>query len=108
MAEVFSRAKVVAAPSRRDAFGLVAVEALACGTPIVVSDVGGLASIPASSRGSVVPPDDPAALAIALEECLTRADEAASPPAVERAAESSLDRVTAEALADLSQAIGIH
>jgi glycosyltransferase involved in cell wall biosynthesis len=55
-------------PSRRDAFPLVPVEVLACGTPIVAYDVGGFPLIVADGVGALVPPDDPAALATKVEE----------------------------------------
>ena len=42
MARVFRAADVVAVPSHNESFGLVAVEAQACGTPVVASRVGGL------------------------------------------------------------------
>jgi glycosyltransferase involved in cell wall biosynthesis len=61
-----NRAWVVAVPSRRDALGQVAIEAMASHTPIVVSDVGGLASVPDERSGSVVEPGEPEALAEAL------------------------------------------
>lgn len=49
-------------PSRTEAHGMVAVEALACGVPVVASDVGGLRGIVDPDRtGLRVPPDDPAA-----------------------------------------------
>jgi len=54
-------------PSRRDAFPLVPMEVLACGTPIVASDVGGFPQIVADGVGALVPPDDPAALAATVE-----------------------------------------
>ena len=99
IANLFRKAAVVAVPSRRDAFGLVALEALACGTPVVVSDVGGLGAIPTPTCGSVVPPDDPAELAERLTCRLRHAgDRDVTGAAVERASEFSTDTLAADAL----------
>jgi D-inositol-3-phosphate glycosyltransferase len=42
LAEVYRAADVVAVPSHNESFGLVALEAQACGTPVVAAAVGGL------------------------------------------------------------------
>ncbi|MFT4202034.1 D-inositol-3-phosphate glycosyltransferase, partial [Gordonia sp. (in: high G+C Gram-positive bacteria)] len=42
LAQVYRAADVVAVPSYSESFGLVAVEAQACGTPVLAADVGGL------------------------------------------------------------------
>ena len=58
---------VVVVPSRREPLGLAAVEALACGVPVVASSVGGLREVVRDGEnGLLVLPDDPAALAAAL------------------------------------------
>jgi D-inositol-3-phosphate glycosyltransferase len=55
-------------PSRAESFGLVALEAAACGAPVVASDVGGLRTIVAHERtGLLVEPRDPAAFATAID-----------------------------------------
>lgn len=56
-------------PSREEAFGLVALEALDQGQTVIASKVGGLAEILSDVPGvRLVPPDNPTALACALVE----------------------------------------
>ena len=60
-------------PSRIEALGMVVVEALACGTPVVATRCGGPEEIITTDRvGVLVPPDDPAALAGGIEQALDR------------------------------------
>jgi len=70
---VFYRAvDVVAVPSRYESFGLVAIEAMASGTPVVASNVGGLRFTVEDGRsGYLVPHSDPEALANGLQRILT-------------------------------------
>ncbi len=68
----YSAADVCTVPSRYESFGLVAVEAMACGTPIVASRVGGLQfTVRDEQSGLLVPHSDPLALAAGLERVLT-------------------------------------
>jgi glycosyltransferase involved in cell wall biosynthesis len=53
-------------------FGLVFVEALAAGLPVVSTDIGAAAEILAGGAGILVPPDDPDRLAAALRELIAR------------------------------------
>jgi D-inositol-3-phosphate glycosyltransferase len=67
----YSAAKVVVMPSHYESFGMVALEAMACGTPVVASDVGGLAYLVKDGEtGFTVPVGDASALAERLERLL--------------------------------------
>ncbi len=60
----YSAADAVVVPSHYESFGMVALEAMACGAPVVVSQVGGLAFLVKDGEtGFTVPVDDPKALA---------------------------------------------
>jgi D-inositol-3-phosphate glycosyltransferase len=60
----YSAAEMVVMPSHYESFGMVALEAMACGTPVIASDVGGLSfSIEDGFNGYLVPGRDPQALA---------------------------------------------
>ena len=60
----YSAADVVVMPSHYESFGLVALEAMACGTPVVASDVGGLSyTVEDGVTGFLVPQRNPLALA---------------------------------------------
>lgn len=62
---------LLAVPSRAEPFGLVTVEALARGVPVVVTRSGGSREIVRDEReGLLVPPDDPEALAEAIHRLL--------------------------------------
>jgi glycosyltransferase involved in cell wall biosynthesis len=63
-------ADMVVVPSRYEGFGLVALEALACARPLVLTSVGGLPEVVPESCGAFVPPADPAALAAAIRSLL--------------------------------------
>ena len=63
----YSAAEVVIVPSHYESFGMVALEAMACGTPVVASQVGGLAFLVLNGEtGFQVPDGDPDALCDAL------------------------------------------
>ena len=60
-------ADVVAIPSQSEPFGIVAIEAMAAGCPVVASNVGGLADTVVDKRtGRLVPPGNAPAMAEAL------------------------------------------
>jgi len=68
----YSAAEMVAMPSDYESFGMVALEAMACGTPVIASDVGGLAFLVQHGRtGHRVPARDPAALTSKITRLLT-------------------------------------
>ena len=59
----YSAADVLVMPSHYESFGMVALEAMACGTPVIASQVGGLAFlIKDGETGYHVPDQDPKAL----------------------------------------------
>jgi len=68
----YSAADVVVMPSDYESFGMVALEAMACGAPVIASDVGGLSFLVQHGRtGYRVPARDPAALADKITRLLT-------------------------------------
>jgi glycosyltransferase involved in cell wall biosynthesis len=76
--EVYRAADVLAFPSTSaaEAFGLVAVEAQACGIPVVASDLPGVRTVVASGEtGVLVPPKDVDALRRALSELLSHPEQ---------------------------------
>jgi len=66
---VVAGAAAVIVPSWYEGFGLPALEALACGTPVVASDLPALREV-LGDQAELVPPGDPAALAGALARVL--------------------------------------
>jgi glycosyltransferase involved in cell wall biosynthesis len=81
--DLFADADLVVVPSTEpEPYGLVAVEALASGTPLLASDAGGLREIVASahpSAGTLVRPGDVDALASALVARIERAGPTSTP-----------------------------
>jgi len=71
MARFYQASDVLVVPSRSETFGLVAVEAQACGLPVVAAAVGGLPdAIADGSTGLLVDGHDPASYAAAIEKIL--------------------------------------
>ena len=69
--QLLSHATVFACPSLYEPLGIVNLEAMACGTAVVASDVGGIPEVVTDGEtGLLVPPDDPGALASALNSLL--------------------------------------
>jgi D-inositol-3-phosphate glycosyltransferase len=67
----YSAAEAVIVPSHYESFGMVALEAMACGTPVVASEIGGLAFLVQDGvTGYTFPVDDAQALADRLQTLL--------------------------------------
>ncbi len=67
----YTAADLCVVPSHYEPFGLVAIEAMACGTPVVASNVGGLKfTVIPEETGLLVPPQDHAAFAQAIDRIL--------------------------------------
>jgi starch synthase len=109
--QILSNATVFACPSLYEPLGIVNLEAMACGTAVVASAVGGIPEVvEEGSTGLLVPADDPAALAAALNELIANPARAAEFGARGRdraVAEFSWDAIaaqTAQLYASLVQA----
>jgi len=88
IATYFAAADVVLAPYRIEAQSGVALTAFHFARPVIATSVGGLPEIIDGRNGILVPPEDPAALARAVDEFFTRRDRAD----MERAAAESARR----------------
>lgn len=88
VATYFAAADVVIAPYRSEAQSGVAMTAFHFGRPVIATSVGGLPDIIDGRNGMLVPPEDPAALAAAVEEFFTTRDRAS----MESAAAASAQR----------------
>jgi D-inositol-3-phosphate glycosyltransferase len=68
----YSAADVCVVPSHYEPFGLVAIEAMACGTPVIASNVGGLRfTVVPEETGLLVEPQDVTGFAQAIQRTLT-------------------------------------
>jgi glycosyltransferase involved in cell wall biosynthesis len=64
--EYYKSVSICLMPSRRETFGLVAMEAMASGTPVLVTDIPGPRTFVEESFGRMVPPENAKALSEAL------------------------------------------
>lgn len=72
---LYRRAELVVVPSRYEGFGLPAVEAMACGTPVVATRAGALTEVMERTGGGLLAPrDDPDALAAAIATLMADPD----------------------------------
>lgn len=75
LVQLYQRATLVAVPSRYEGFGLPAVEAMACGTPVVAARSGALPEVvEVGGGGLLVERDDPQSLADGIRSLLDRPD----------------------------------
>lgn len=91
LSRLLAAADLVVVPSLYEPFGMVALEAQLAGTPVAVSNTGGLAELVESGRtGLLFAPQDPAAIAAAIREV------AADPAAARRWAAAAQLRARTE------------
>ena len=69
-APVIAGAAVLAVPSRDESFSQTAVLGMGLGVPVIGTDVDGFPETLGDGRGTIVPPDDPPALAAAVQAVL--------------------------------------
>jgi D-inositol-3-phosphate glycosyltransferase len=68
----YSAAEALVMPSLYESFGMVALEAMACGTPVIASEVGGLGYLVQNDvTGYTIPDSNPEALCVKLSALLS-------------------------------------
>lgn len=85
LAAAWQRAALFALPTRYEGYGMVFAEALLHGLPVVAGAVGPVPELVGPNAGLLVPPDDPAALTLALARLLDDGELRASMAAAARA-----------------------
>jgi glycosyltransferase involved in cell wall biosynthesis len=76
-ASLFAGCAIFVLPSRHEPMGIVNLEAMAAGRPVIASSVGGVPELVIDGvTGVLVPPDDPAALAAALGDLASQPERA--------------------------------
>ncbi len=93
----YSAAEVLVMPSHYESFGMVALEAMACGTPVIASEVGGLAYLVRDGEtGFTIPAEEPDTLCEKLTWLLNDAELHAkmSGRAVEYAQDYAWEKIT--------------
>jgi D-inositol-3-phosphate glycosyltransferase len=111
LADWYAAASVVCVPSYNESFGLVAIEAQACGTPVVAARVGGLSTAVSDGvSGILVDGHDPVDYAAALHPLLTDPElrEAMSQKAVRHAESFGWDVTADRTLKVYDEAIAWH
>jgi D-inositol-3-phosphate glycosyltransferase len=104
--DVYRAADLVAVPSYSESFGLVAIEAQTCGTPVVAAAVGGLpVAVRDGVTGTLVDGHDVDDWAAAIDALLKRGPETMSRAAVEHAATFSWAHTVDALLASYGRAI---
>lgn len=68
--QLYNVADVSTAPSRNEPFGLVVIEANACGAPVIGTNDGGIAGILQKETGILINPEDPKSLAKEIKNVL--------------------------------------
>ena len=102
---LYASAAVTCLPSLHEAFGMVLIESLASGTPVVGADHGAIPEIVTEEVGSLFTPDDPEACAKAIVDVIDRgANEALDHACRARAAQFDWD-VIGPRLLDLYERI---
>jgi glycosyltransferase involved in cell wall biosynthesis len=104
---LYSAASVLTTPSFYEGFGLPALEAMSCGTPVVVADRASLPEV-VGDAGVLVDPEDPETIAEGVKRVLT--DEGLrgglEARGLERASHFSWDRVARETLEVYRRVLG--
>jgi D-inositol-3-phosphate glycosyltransferase len=111
LADWYAAASAVCVPSYNESFGLVAIEAQACGTPVVAARVGGLSTAVSDGvTGILVDGHDPADYAAALHPLLTDPElrQAMSQKAVRHAESFGWDVTAERTLKVYEEAIAWH
>ncbi len=105
MPAIYSLADLYLYPSNLEAFAMPVAEAMACGTPVVTSNVNGLQEI-AGDAAVLVDPQDTAAIAGAMEKVLENGElrRMLSARGLARAQHFSWDKCAAETLSILEEA----
>ena len=109
LVDYYNAADVIVMPSHYEPFGLVPVEAMACGTPVIASNVGGLAyTVVDGKSGFHVPPKSPEHIAEKItrlyrdRELLNELSEGAKKNSVERFSWYEIGRKTRYLIRELS------